>query len=687
MNTEYFVGNRLAGQMGPDKFKLLGLQFAAKVHELLMISTLTNVVFAMVRHELSRGDGVPFAFLSAGLGVSRVSFLWSKDFVALCKAKYDTWYKKVLFLAAILVCIVLSLAVAPASATALTPVRREWEAGGTKIWLSQTKEQIFPEILDGSRWDESCINASTLTIARSCPSLGWQTLSNGYLPQADLEWRRKGEIGARLDADNIFGVERDDVTEFALVFDGSGLQFNIVTLFGHAKKGQKTWRSAVIAPHTAVSKALVLNEKLWVVAAQEDMQVGRKRHRFTERAGSSYKTTAVPLAAAATVCKMLYAPSRTNRKPGPRPWEADLWDDAASEHINITEFSRWEQSVNHYDFPKEGSRIQWESIPQLFWLEVPPNAINGTSITAFISLELDDDFTVFGCNVDARWIHDELISKPARALPKPSNDKWYQEEEWKTQNYTQVNIRQSFANLTNVNTSGNKTAFHEMMEMVGVWNRDTDSDGAWPFRLETVLNLMIVNGMVRAKNLIQPGFIPGLENGNGADGTINSRGGSSAAYNSSQWWDFFMPKGAFGPGGDPWNLPTGGLDKNNSFGFQMYMYAEGYGYSFRRSTASRVSIAILLAQLIIASCFIIYTITTGTSSSSWDSPAELIALALASEAPTTPANRKGLATGEASIEILQKLYCVKADGNRLQLKEWTGKVSDGNRVKPNTVYD
>ena len=236
MNTEYFVGNRLAGQMGPDKFKLLGLQFAAKVHELLMISTLTNVVFAMVRHELSCGDGVPFAFLSAGLGVSRVSFLWSKDFVALCKARYDTWYKKVLFLAAILVCIILSLAVAPASATALTPVRREWEAGGTKIWLSKTKEQIFPEILDGSRWDESCINASAMTTA--CPSLGWQTLSNGYLPLADLEWRRKGEISWRLDADNIFGVERNDVTEFALVLDGSGLQFNIVTLFGHAKKGQ-----------------------------------------------------------------------------------------------------------------------------------------------------------------------------------------------------------------------------------------------------------------------------------------------------------------------------------------------------------------------------------------------------------------------------------------------------------------
>lgn len=664
--------------MGTDKFKLLGLQFAAKVHELLMISTLTNVVFAMVRHELSRGDGIPFAFLSAGLGVPKVSFLWSKDFVALCKGKYDTSYKKILFLLSILVCIFLCLAVGPVSATALTPVRRDWEAGGTKIWLSRPREELFPEILDGEGFPTHCITGTGRPTDVRCPSEGWKIISNGYLPQANLEWRSRGEIGLEVDANTIFGVERDDLREYTLVSNAFGLQFNIVTLFGHPEEGQKTWRSAVMAPHTAVSNALVLNEKLWVAAAQEDMTIGSKRHRFTERAGSSYKTTTMPLAAASTVCKMLYAPSRYNRPSGPRPWGPDLWDDAASEHINTTEFLRWETSVNHYDYPKDSGPM-WETSPQLFWLEVPPNTMNGTSIAAFISLVLDDDFTVFGCNVDARWVYDKLISNSARALPKPSNDKWYQKKEWKSQNYTQVNIRQSFANLTSINN----TAFEEMMVSVGVNNRDTDPAEAWAFRLETVLNLMIVNGMARtAPDTRQHGSIHGFE------GPMYINGTTVNYYNSSRWWEHFLPNGTFGPGGDPYNL-IGWPDKNNSFGFQMDMFAEGYGYSFRRSTASRVSITILLLQLAIASCFIIYTISTGTSSSSWDSPAELLALAFASEAPQQPADRKGLATGEASIESLKKLYCVEADGDRLQLKQWTGprRVEVAKRVKPNTVYE
>ena len=58
----------------------------------------------------------------------KISFLWSKDFVALCKVECGTWLKKVLFISAILLCLVLSVIVGPASATAMMPLDKEWEA-------------------------------------------------------------------------------------------------------------------------------------------------------------------------------------------------------------------------------------------------------------------------------------------------------------------------------------------------------------------------------------------------------------------------------------------------------------------------------------------------------------------------------------------------------------------------------
>lgn len=129
-----------------------------------------------------------------------------------------------------------------------------------------------------------------------------------------------------------------------------------------------------------------------------------------------------------------------------------------------------------------------------------------------------------------------------------------------------------------------------------------------------------------------------------------------------------MPKAVYRPGGEGYNLTR--EQKEKSFDFQLQEYVWGYGYSSgargsaRGSTASRVAIIILLIQLSIAASFILWTITTGTSSTSWDSPTELISLALASEVPAEP---KRLATGEAPVDLMKKQYCVAAEGRRLQL--------------------
>lgn len=677
VHTEYFFGADLGGGAGSDKFKLLGLQFAAKIHELLMVSTLSTVIFAMVRHELAHGVGVPLALLSSGLSVSKVSFLWSKDFVALCRARYDTWYKKVLFLAAILVSIILSVAVAPASATALTPIKKTWEAGGTKIWLNSTKEQLFPSVLNDSHTLGPTCNISDSN--NECPSAYWQQFSTGYLPKLAL---RKSFPPNEFDLGIYYGIDLDDVSfevtvlsrredtlGFPVTSRHSEFQVNIDP--GHAvKQSGLFWNgnSFVAAPHIAISDSLRLGYIFYDAAAKYDdfgsqlgknPPAGHRPHRFSKRSSSSYKSL-VPLAAASSECVGHF----------------DFEDSFFSSTEN-TEVVDWLSSIAN------------SSRPELLWFtpsQNMPGEMYKASIGAAVYFSKSSPQGPFSgrpvlmyCLFRAGWKDLTMTGTSVYDFPHPADDQWHMRASGGTgwdSNITRVMIEPSFAQYTNPHLpASNSTVFEEMVISAGLWNQDTgmsvsnDSLKENPRGLlTTVLNLMIVNGMARtAPYTTQHAIITNPVN----------RG--------QRWWPrIFMPKEQFGPGGDGYESELTPEQRANSFSFQMNVSAEGYGYSFSRSTASRVSIIILLIHLAIAVSYIIWTITTGASSSSWDSPAELIALALASE---EPADRKGLATGESSIESLKKRYCVIADGDRLQLKEWHSRVPEENRVKPNTVYE
>lgn len=236
-----------------------------------------------------------------------------------------------------------------------------------------------------------------------------------------------------------------------------------------------------------------------------------------------------------------------------------------------------------------------------------------------------------------------------------SLEKW---REWDERPYTKVWIRPSFAQYTNPRLPySNSTVFEEMVLSAGFldtynvtkdlfWINNTLIEARMNSYLETRLNTMIVNGMARTSPYnSQHGSIEGLSDG--SSGRLKE----------------FMLKGQFGECGDPYNLTQ--EQKGQSMGFKMQVYAEGFGYSYIYSRTSRASIIILLIHLAVAMAFIIWSSSTGTSSSSWDSPAELIALALASDVPK---HRRGLATGASSIKSLKRRYCVVTEGTRLQLQ-------------------
>ncbi|KAL8865726.1 MAG: hypothetical protein Q9174_006731, partial [Haloplaca sp. 1 TL-2023] len=67
----YYVGANING--------LSYLQFAAKLHEMAMQSSLAVIVFGYVRHVLFTGDALPIGALLSGLQLTQISYLWSME--------------------------------------------------------------------------------------------------------------------------------------------------------------------------------------------------------------------------------------------------------------------------------------------------------------------------------------------------------------------------------------------------------------------------------------------------------------------------------------------------------------------------------------------------------------------------------------------------------------------------------
>ena len=162
--------------IGASLKNLNALQFAAKVHELTMIASLTHILITMIREEMILGDGLPFGALLSGLQTSQLSYLWSMEFWGSIKAPSMTGWRKLRLIVMIVSCVSLAATVGPSSAIALIPRVGSWPAGRTRIWLNSTREDLFPTQVSSQVIPTSCMNSSSLPTQDSCPSSGWWML-------------------------------------------------------------------------------------------------------------------------------------------------------------------------------------------------------------------------------------------------------------------------------------------------------------------------------------------------------------------------------------------------------------------------------------------------------------------------------------------------------------------------------
>lgn len=186
--TGYYIGGELSGISGQDFEKLAALQFAAKVHELLMLASLTSLLISHVRRELAFGSGIPFGTLFSPLEFKDISFLWSaelwgsinEDWNSRKRRKWGT-------LGLIFICSVLGFSVGPSTANLMKPRLADWPAGGTLVWVNSTS--LFPTTIDDSPELSHCsVDYGDL----ACPAGAWQDLNDNYYSY----WPRLANMGS-----------------------------------------------------------------------------------------------------------------------------------------------------------------------------------------------------------------------------------------------------------------------------------------------------------------------------------------------------------------------------------------------------------------------------------------------------------------------------------------------------------
>jgi hypothetical protein len=133
-----WVGNELPGDNSQDGKKLFAIQLAAKIHEILVLASISRLVWATVLRSLVHGS-LPFAMLNFGMKITDVNILWSKELFALCLAPFAG---KWLFLFLMTISVFLGLTVGPASATGLSPGLSDWPADRLIFHSNATQDQL-----------------------------------------------------------------------------------------------------------------------------------------------------------------------------------------------------------------------------------------------------------------------------------------------------------------------------------------------------------------------------------------------------------------------------------------------------------------------------------------------------------------------------------------------------------------
>jgi hypothetical protein len=628
----YYIGDELQGPVGQDGLRFLGLQFAAKMLELLAVASLSAILFSLLRTQLI-SDSLPFGAVTAGFEFSNLSLLWSKEFVATCAATFSSSRKKALLVTTIVVFTILGATIGPSAAVASQPVLRNWPGGGTVFWLNATSQELWPSHLDGvalpdlpctSSQNSSCFPPNYNLLASEMLSF-WPSPSpipadGGTLARVMME---KASISGRY---SIHTLEAR--------FIGPFIYYPYLT--------------SATTPSAAIADAISQVARYWDNANTHQCAGGKTCfHYYID---IFYTVNAIqPL----------------------------TYVRCSASAINATlQFPRLDQGIGKYPLVNYNSTTigsqQWFDLTTsngsnlgLSWVELPAGAFGRVSVGAVVALPETKTNTeesggqVLACTIDARWANAtatmSFLGGPMIVSGTPTQ--WLGGDQYLLDSngqplWPQVTLAPAWAeSISSVVTEPSVSVFTALCNSIG--RLGDISKALYPVNaVEAVLAVMITDGLARTSSTTTIlGSLKGLDNG--------------------EWWEELLPKGTvFGTGGSAFNYSFQAGDQSTKL--EARTTVNGYGYGV--TTAPLLSTLVLFIYSLIAIIYLVHSICFArTTSSSWESITELVALAVNS----TPSSAlKNTGAGIATLSTLKQPVKIGISGDRLQMAFRDGEAMD-----------
>ncbi|KAE8441931.1 hypothetical protein EG329_004139 [Mollisiaceae sp. DMI_Dod_QoI] len=634
----YYIGSELSGPVGEDGLKFLGLQFAAKMLELLAMASLSTILFALVRSQLISGY-LPLGAMTAGFEFSKLSLLWSKEFIATCATRFSSFGSKTFLVATIIVFTMLGAAIGPSAAVASQPVLRDWPAGGTVFWLNATAHDLWPLRLDQVAIPDLPCNYSQNV---SCFPPSYSLLANGLLSLWPSD-----SLTAPDD-----GTQPQVMPERVLISGHHSVQ-TMATRF----RGPLIYQpelTVATAPSAMIADAVSQIERYWFIA---------NTFQCIRHSGFCYYNDIIQsIDAMQPVTYVRCSASNVNA---------------------AVRFSRLDQGARNYPLVEYNSTVigsrQWfdsstanGTTPSLSWVELSEADFGRSSIGAVVALpginSTQNPDQVLACTVDARWANAtttiSFLGGPTIASGLPTD--WFVGGQLLLGSnglplWPQIKLAPAWGDSINPIIEQPTTSIFAMLcNSVGRLNNVSRAQS--PINaVESVLAVMITDSLSRTSSMAT---IMGSLKGVGT---------------SEEWKNELLPKGTiFNTGGSAFNYSYQEGDQSTKL--EVKTTVNGYGYGI--TTATLLSTLVLLIYSLIAISYIIYTIFFAkTTSSSWESITELVALAMNSK-PSSAMQNTG--AGIATLSTLKQPIRIRVSDDRLQIvfEEQAG----DEKVAPNDFY-
>jgi hypothetical protein len=655
--ADRYEGGELRGASGQDDQKLGALQFAAKLHEILMLASLGEIIFSYIRRELVFGDGVPFGAVSAGLKIDKMSFLYSPELWGVLRAKWGKKWNRWILSLILIISTLLGISVGPSTANLMRPRLSDWAAGGTTFWVNATSSTLSPRIVDTS---QSLAHCWEDTGDQACPHGDWEAIERSY----HAYWPQLQPQGSM--PEFMHSPSPLSVREMVLRHRSTGRrQYNNITT-------QSIWQSPftmVTVQHSVIADALAEVGRLWAVAAANS----GKRRDFRYRKNALYTATA-PQPITQSRCEEYVVPNSAVNVASLR------FPVMPNTACNGTTGSCWLKPVDSlvYDnaslIDQVNDALLPDQAPTLIWIapfngsEALRNSIN---VVVTFPTTTTGGPVYYCCNIysaigNASITASRNLPKLVTGLPPGVLDIPIYDD--RAKDWVKIEITPAWARLLNPKVAWqNATIFSRMASSAGMWNtRFVSHRYNFPFIVESILATMVTNGLARSTyNSTISGTLKGALPGDPWAGRL--------------WRDLMLPDRGFGGGRPIYDLSESETATSTMFTMSATVY--GYAWS-RRGSDQKAFLAIIFVYTLLAFAHVSYLLLTGWTSTSWNTAPEIITLAMNSS-PTEHLRNTG--AGIDTVKPFQQNVKIRCRDKRLQYV--FGDTSEGSdNIRPNLPY-